>query len=167
MTIDITVVSADPVPAKWEAQQVRLKYYENNTIYTCDGIRTKLKALLLAIGARDDVRIETKCHGFTSELQPHIKALLAFAIPAVADKTATAGEIFPAEWRELKIRTRTYRSIDVSDYELIRQFKKQILPRLGISADNGKRQYSASRIGFTTKFEVLMPVVEETESTQD
>ena len=157
----VTTVTADPVLATWEAQQVRFRYLGINTVYACDGIQSKIKALLLAIGARDDVRIEAKCLVASSDLQRNIKVLLAFAVPVVADSAGLADETFLAEWREVRVTARTSRELDVGDCELVEQLKKKVLPRLGISTSNSKLHCSPSRISFTMKVKALMPIAKE------
>jgi len=120
--------SADSIAAAWESHQVEFHYAGFTSDYTCDGIRGQLKLLLRAVGARDDLRIEANCGGFSNEPQPFHRLKLAFSVPVPAPGGGSPGETFPAEWREVRIGRGQPRGMDWGDCELVEQFADQLLP---------------------------------------
>lgn len=120
----------DIVSAKWEAHQIRFRYSGFATEYTCDGIRSKLKQLLRAIGARDDVRIESNCVDSFSTEKFH-RLLLAFAVPVPADEIDITEETFPAKWERVELRYRHPRNLGRGECELIEQFNRQVVSKIG------------------------------------
>ncbi|MCH7697204.1 MAG: hypothetical protein IIB73_13155 [Proteobacteria bacterium] len=121
----------DIVSAKWEAQQIRFHYSGFTSYYTCDSIRYKVKLLLRAIGARDDVRVESTCTGRFSEIQRFHKLLLAFAVPVAADKTDITQQTFAARWQQVQLRYNRPRNLDRGDCELVEQFNRQVVNKIG------------------------------------
>ena len=47
----------DPVPAVWKEQHLSFTYTGRTSRYSCDGLREKVRALLLDLGARRDLQI--------------------------------------------------------------------------------------------------------------
>jgi len=144
-------VQAEVLEAQWEVHQIRFRYKGFSTYYTCDGVERTLKRLLKLIGARGDVRVESKCIN-RNTIQQYHKILLAFAMPVPADKTDISREIIPAEWREVRIVGNLSRYLDAGDCELLEQFQRQVLPHLQVRETNKKlncvpfrRQYNNLR----------------------
>jgi hypothetical protein len=121
---------AETVSARWQPYQIKFHFSSFDTYYSCDGIAGKMKSLLLAIGARNDVRIEDSCFGQSSQVQLDHRLLVAFALPVVADNNDNPEDIFPARWRDVQIRKNRPRYLDGGDCELVEHFIGQILPQL-------------------------------------
>ena len=122
---------AEILEAQWEVHQIRFRYTGFSTHYTCDGIESALKRLLLLLGARDDVRVESSCLG-NSNVQRFHRLLLAFAMPVPADKTDISREIIPAQWQDVRVTGIMSRHLDAGDCELLEQFQRQVLPHLQV-----------------------------------
>jgi hypothetical protein len=156
---------ADTVPAAWEPHQLEFHYSGFTSDYTCDGIRSKLKLLLRAVGARDDVRIEG-CAGFFNEVQPFHRLKLAFSVPVPAPGGGSPGENFAAEWREVRIHRGEPRDVDWGDCELVEQFARQVLPAFNpqeLDEDAGCVPHRHSLGRPRLRMTLLMPVAEAAE----
>ena len=44
-------------PGVWQHHQTTISYYGITTLYTCDGLEDKVRALLLYFGARADLKV--------------------------------------------------------------------------------------------------------------
>lgn len=161
---------ADPVLAQWKVYQLEFRYSGFTSKYSCDGIEYKLEKLILALGARDDVRVEnSSCYGAFSEIQPYHKLLLAFSLPEIADNTEISADTFPAEWKQITLSRRNPRGLESGDCELVEQFAKQILPKLNIrDLENRTRcsPYKSNLHNPNLGMTLLMPVP-ESDSTRD
>ena len=49
--------TGNPVPAVWKEQHLEFFYVGRTARYSCDGLRDKVRALLLDLGARRDIRV--------------------------------------------------------------------------------------------------------------
>lgn len=129
-SLNIQAYADDVVTAKWQAYQIRFNYSGFTTNYTCDGIEYKVKRLLLALGARDDVRVEASCTSFLRETQRFHKLLLAFALPVEADESDITEETFAAKWERVQLRRNRPRELEPGDCELVEQFNRQVLRKI-------------------------------------
>ena len=118
--------------AKWQQYQIKFHYAGFTTDYTCDGARDKVKLLLGAIGARDDVKVENTCTGSFSEIQPFQDLKLAFALPVPAEPTDVSEATFPANWGKVHLTSNHPRDLDQGDCELVEQFAKQVLSKTNV-----------------------------------
>ena len=155
---------ADTVAAKWESKQVRFHYSSFDTQYSCFSLRDKMKSIILALGARDDVRVEVQCPGQFYEPRPSIDILLAFAIPVIADPAEITADTFPAEWRPVQLKRGSPRSLDDRECELVDQIKRQVLPVFDVreiedASSCNPRYFSLSNTRLTMT--LLMPVPED------
>jgi hypothetical protein len=122
---------AETVEVQWQVHQFRFNYIGMNTAYTCDGVERTLKRLLKLLGARDDARVETKCVNHRQVMRFH-RILLAFAMPAPADKTDLTREVLPGQWQDVRITGNLSRYLDAGDCELLEQFQRWIMPQLHV-----------------------------------
>jgi hypothetical protein len=122
-------LAAEPVAAQWEVHQLKFRYHGFTTDYTCEGIKAKLRQVLRAIGARDDVKVTGACGGDPRYPQPFHNLVVAFAIAVPAEEgAAMSGETFPARWQEVRLGYNQPRDLSWGDCELIEQFRDQVLP---------------------------------------
>src|SRR5580704_3754722 len=49
--------TGNPIPAVWKEQHLSFTYMGRTSRYSCDGLRDKVRALLLDLGARRDLKI--------------------------------------------------------------------------------------------------------------
>jgi hypothetical protein len=146
----------DSAPAVWKEHHVNFFYRGRTARYSCDGLRDKVRAMLLDMGARRDLKIVTLgCtedhrvqaygggapvgvgHGASPSLSIDFSAL---ALPeamartrsdAVATTRSLGGaSVMPARFEAFMITSDAFRNLGVGDCELVQEFTRQILPRL-------------------------------------
>lgn len=157
-----TGVGAEELAARWKAQQVQFRYAGFTTDYTCDGIRYKVRRLLLAAGAKDDAAVQVSCAGEPSEPQPFHNVTLGFSVAIPAEVGPTT-ETFPATWREVELRPGSPRGLGAGECELVEQFRDQVLPLFTVRnvEDNLRcvpKQLSPGQPDL--RFSVLVPAAE-------
>lgn len=154
----------------WSAHEIEFTFMGFTSTYSCDGLQSKLQALLRALGARQDavVRTATCGRGFGapekfasaslrfSTLQP----LETAAGPGPADAPADANVGLAGQWRHLQIAPHNPRELDLGDCELVEQFRDKILPSFATRAlQDGVRcvPFQESGSGYTLQFDVFVP----------
>ena len=129
-----------PVPAQhqaavWQARHYSFDFLGFTTTYSCDGLADKLKVLLLAAGARADVKARPgACASGFGRPDKFARADLTFyalvpaehADPALADPAASAA--LEGAWRQVTFALRQPRELATGDCELVEQFKSNVLP---------------------------------------
>ena len=127
-----------PMPAVWKEQHVEFSYAGRTSRYSCDGLLEKVRAMLLDLGARRDVKITPlRCadtepmHG--DDGASRIKIVFSSpARPDVADKPLHPGDLAAtdARFEPFTIMSDAFRNMGIGDCELVQEFTRQILPRL-------------------------------------
>ena len=129
----------EPIAAVWKEQRLRFSYMGRTSRYSCDGLRDKVRAMLLELGARRDLRIEALgCEGSAAQSRvgaPGPSLNIVFSAPALADartKRPHAGDpgAVDARFETFTITSDAFRNMGVADCELVEEFAHQILPRL-------------------------------------
>jgi hypothetical protein len=155
------------VPAEWRYHEYLLTYTGFTTLYSCDGLEWKLKLLLKAAGARDDVSVRATCSDPTGMPGRLVTARLKFSTLALPGAPAVAGEKgrpdkppvpTMAEWRSVKFAQRSPRDLEAGDCELVEQFDRELLPYFAVR--NRKEHMSCtphqvSAFGIDLAFEAL------------
>ncbi|MGE0387158.1 MAG: hypothetical protein AB7Q97_20740 [Gammaproteobacteria bacterium] len=114
----------DAPAARWEPRQAQFRFV-SDVLYSCEALERKIRALLLAAGARDDAVVDV-CD------QPtllHIKLGFSAAVPAQAGPTT---ETFPAQWSRVDVNGLRARELDRADCMLMRDFGRQVLPLFAV-----------------------------------
>ncbi len=131
--------AAAGTPAVWKAQRIEFNYFGRTSRYTCDGIRDKLRALLVEVGARPDLTVTAvgcEPSGDLRHLNDFIPNVgLDFSAPALPDpeaKPLRAGDLagVAAHYVPFRITTDAFRNMGYGDCELVDEFARQVLPRL-------------------------------------
>jgi len=146
--IALWVIAALPVaayasgdePAVWRPQHMHFVYMGRTSLYSCDGLRDKVRSMLLNLGARRDLRIQAiGCEDFggavrISGMTPSLN--IDVSMPALADsvpKTTHPGETpVAANFQAFTITSDVFRNLGVGDCELVEDFVHQILPKLTV-----------------------------------
>jgi hypothetical protein len=118
-------------PAVWTAHDIIVSFDHLPKIYSCDDLWYKLRDVLLAIGARPDLRILTyQCGPRLGQLALSPQAHLHFSLPQAIARAQ-------ARWADLQTTAQTVRlgpghpaSLKDSDCELMRQMKDNLLAAL-------------------------------------
>jgi hypothetical protein len=145
-------------PGVWQKHEYSFQFLGFTSTYSCDGLASKLKVLLIAAGARADARstADACIRGFGSP-DKFARANLKFYTLA----PVTNGNASPSSsgiWRSVVFSDRSPREITLGDCELIEQFRDAVLPKF-TTRNVGSRmtcipnQLSGSAINLT--FEVF------------
>lgn len=130
--------TGDPMPAVWKEQHVEFSYSGRTSRYSCDGLLEKVRAMLLDLGARRDVKITPlRCadaepmHGDGGGSRLKI-VFSSPARPEAADKPLHPGDLAAtdARFEPFTIMSDAFRNMGIGDCELVQEFTRQILPRL-------------------------------------
>jgi hypothetical protein len=132
---------ADPAtagePGVWQKHQYSFAFMGFTTTYSCDGLADKLKLLLIAAGARHDVKSRAgACATGFGRPDKFARADLTFftlspgatdAAAGAAD-TASGGKPVDGIWRPVAFADRSPRELSTGDCELVEQFRSNVLP---------------------------------------
>lgn len=128
----------EPVRALWKSQEINFTYQGFTTKYTCDGLRDRVREILLELGARRDLKtIATGCEP-SNRPSPFPGVRLVIATPVEATPETVAGdtgsaEQFPASWRTVRLaQSGSKLRIQRGECELIEQLRDHVFPQLGI-----------------------------------
>jgi hypothetical protein len=128
-----------PITAVWKEQHLRFFYMGRTSRYSCDGLRDKVRAMLLDLGARRDLTITALgCeHGAArarlGSLGPSLNIVFsAPALPQPSLKPLHPGDlgIVEARFETFTITSDAFRNMGIADCELVDEFTHQILPKL-------------------------------------
>jgi hypothetical protein len=153
-----------PVQAVWKPQELTFYFQSFTTFYSCSSLETKVKRLLIAVGAHRDLKVRTRGCMTGSEIarnrMPYVEIKLLSPVEATPevlaelDKTRSTRELaarvrgdvkqaelavapFPAQWKRVSL-SRGKLNLEPGDCELIDQLKKKVLPQLAIKVvDDG------------------------------
>ena len=108
--------------------------------YSCEGLRDKVRAMLLDLGARRDMRHHgaglRRCRrraGRPGSLGPSLNMVLSTpALPDAAAKPLHPGDLaaVDARFEPFTITSDAFRNMGIADCELVEEFARQILPKL-------------------------------------
>jgi hypothetical protein len=127
-----------PTAAVWKEQRIDFFYMGRTARYSCDGLRDKVRAMLLDLGARRDVKIDAvgceendrlRANSTTPSLN------IVFSAPALPDAAAKPlhnGDLAAtdARFEPFTIASDAFRNMGIGDCELVEEFARQILPKL-------------------------------------
>jgi hypothetical protein len=155
-----------PVQAVWKEQRVEFSYLGRTSRYSCQGLRDKMRSLLLDLGARRDLQVSLLgCDESAPLGRGYIgpRLYLVFSTPVLPGNSAKplhAGDLLPvdARYELFTLTSDAFRNYGVGDCELVEEFAREILPRL--SARNVKQDitcvpYQASGSRFFVRGEIL------------
>jgi len=111
--------------ATWQQHHEILTFRAYTSEYTCDGIRSKVREILLYLGARrDDLKIVVSGCG-PSEFPTGGLAPINVEFSTLAvTSDASQASVVPGHWTQTKILPRSPNFIDAGDCELIAQMRQ-------------------------------------------
>jgi hypothetical protein len=161
--------SANTLSAVWKEQRFDFFYMGRTARYSCDGLRDKMRALLLELGARRDLKVSAiGCDETAPQLRsgslPNLHIL--FSAPALPD--AEAQPLLPGDLRLVEARYQpftltgdAFRNLGIGDCELVEEFARQVLPKFatrGVKKDITCVPYQLSGSRFFVRGEALRAV---------
>jgi hypothetical protein len=160
------VGTGNPLLAVWKEQRLDFSYMGRTARYSCEGLRDKMRSLLLDLGARRDLKVSLLgCnesaplrHGY---LGPRLS--IVFSSPVLPDSAAQplhAGDLSAVEARyeSFTLTSDAFRNYGVGDCELVEEFARQILPKFAtkdVKQDITCIPYEASGSRFFVRGEIL------------
>jgi hypothetical protein len=117
--------SAASEPAVWVPKVLTFTYRGFTTRYTCDGLRTKIRAWLLELGARPDLEVRT--WGCTQPVAPDVFPGVTVQM-SVLQPAASAAQAMTAHWKRVDLLANRNPLDAAADCELISQIKLNVLP---------------------------------------
>ena len=128
-----------PIAAVWKEQHLRFFYMGRTSRYSCDGLRDKVRAMLLDLGARRDLRITalgceyTAARARLGSIGPSLNIVVSTpALPDPKLKPLQPGDLgrVDARFETFTITSDAFRNMGDADCELVEEFAHQILPKL-------------------------------------
>ncbi len=164
-----TPVTGIPVAAVWREQHLEFFYMGRTSRYSCDGLRDKIRAMLLELGARRDLKIfAIGCEdtGRMHRSSPSPRLSITFSAPTLPDpsvKPSHEGDLSAtdARFEPFTIASDAFRNLGLGDCELVEEFSHQILPKLvtrALKRDITCVPYQASGSRFLVRGEILKPL---------
>ena len=154
--------SAAPATAEtavWTAKKFNFVYMGFTTKYSCDGLRSKVKEILLTLGARKDdlVVAPSGCSHLTGpEPFPGVNVKMSVLEPAKDSSASTV----PAHWKSVEVKADADPLSRSGQCELVEQLKKSVLPQFSTRAVEFSSlcpPHQLTLAGAMLKAEVLQP----------
>jgi hypothetical protein len=125
------VESAEPTWAVWTPKELRFVYMGFTSHYSCDGLGDKMRAIVLQLGARSDLKVRpVPCSGQLGRPTefPGVTVNMNVLVPWDASTANAAATPVPAHWKLVEISTDRDSLREAGDCELIEQAKTRVLP---------------------------------------
>jgi hypothetical protein len=122
--------TATYTPGSWQKHQYSFAFLGFTSTYSCDGLADKLKKLLLAAGARADVKsMPGACAAGFGRPDKFARADLTFYTLAPLGNDAGERPI-DGIWRPVVFANRSPRELLIGDCELVEQFRDQVVKKM-------------------------------------
>jgi hypothetical protein len=120
---------AGGAPGTWQSHKYTFQFMGFTSTYSCDGLADKLRIVLLAAGARSDVKsVPGACASGFGRPDKFARADLTFYTLTPADSGTAPGAGVQGIWRPITFASRQPRQLALGDCELMEQFRQQVLP---------------------------------------
>jgi hypothetical protein len=159
----VTVAMGDESshPADWSSRALIVDLRDLPKGYTCDELWYKFRDVLLAIGARPDVKILPYQCGASSHSP---KVQLEFSIPKVIASDDARGADMQAAMKSIRLEPGAPAHLNDQDCDLLKQIQDTLLRSIGDAVTDGrltcKAPLSASSPPFALTVKALMPAVQ-------
>jgi hypothetical protein len=158
--------SGEPQLAVWTDKELTFVYQGFTTRYSCDGLRDKVRGVLLDLGAqKKTLKIQEQgCTSASGRPEPfpgvHVKMRILQPTASVSPQQSDQTPV-PAHWQpvDLKLRDSSF-SNDSGECELVEQIRSAILPQFAtrnVELNSNCIPHQASATRPTLKMEVLVP----------
>jgi hypothetical protein len=119
-----------PEPGNWQKHEYSFTFMGFTSTYSCDGLADKIKLLLIAAGARHDVKSQPgACASGFGRPDKFARAELSFyTLAPLGGAAASDGKPVDGSWRPVAITDRSPRELQTGDCELVEQFRNNVLP---------------------------------------
>jgi hypothetical protein len=167
---DASDPAAKTVQAVWKPVEIKYSYVGFTTAYNCDSFESKVKSILLTLGATPLTKV--KANGCIDVNRPSrnffVTVTTATPIPASeakepankATKELTERltgktdplktDPFPAQWKTVELSRDRKLDLEPGDCELMEGLKKDVLPKIGVKIVADRVSCAPNTIGITT-----------------
>jgi hypothetical protein len=149
-------------PAVWAPKEVQFVYSGFTTKYSCDGLRDRVKEMLLALGARkSDLKVtETPCSGDPGHPNPFPGVRIKMSVLQPTDQAPTPdGQTVTAQWKQVDLLKGQFGLNAAGQCELLEQFKQKVLPLFttrNVDLQSSCVPHQLDGVGLRLKTEVLV-----------
>jgi hypothetical protein len=158
--------AGEPQSAVWTEKELTFVYQGFTTRYSCDGLRDKVRSVLLDLGAeKKGLKVmELGCSSPSGRPDPFpgVRVKMRVLQPADSPEAAKAADPTPvaAHWKPVDLKLRDNFTTDSGECELVEQIRQKIVP--SFAARNVDLQttcipHQATAVRPILKMEVLMP----------
>jgi len=155
-----------PLQAVWKEQHLEFSYLGRTARYSCQGLRDKMRSLLLDLGARRDLQVSLiGCNESAPLGQGYLgpRLSLVFSSPVMPDPSLQPlhpGDLTAVEahYEPFTLTSDAFRNYGVGDCELVEEFTRDILPHFtarAVKQDITCVPYQASGSRFWVRGEIL------------
>ena len=147
-------------PGVWQHHQSTISYFGITSLYTCDGLEDKVRALLTYLGARADLTVQaTGCPEGPN--RPSNSAWISIDFYSLAPAAAGVSETVEASWRSLTISPNRPTWMGAGECELMEQMKAVVLKDFSLRSVDYRARCFPHDVGlddYAVKGEILRPV---------
>jgi hypothetical protein len=113
----------------WQKHEYRFAYMGFTSTYSCDGLASKIKVLLIAAGARPDAKSQPgACASNFGQADKFANATLTFYTLAPVAADTWDDKPVDAVWRQVSLSALPPHDLARGDCELVEQFRHSVLP---------------------------------------
>lgn len=112
--------------AVWAPKELTFTYQGHTTQYTCDGLRDKMRHILLELGARQDIQVRS--FGCIRLARPDLFPGVSIRMNVLQPAGKHGGPAVPSHWKMVDVLAGRDPVDAAGDCELIGQIKQQVLP---------------------------------------
>jgi hypothetical protein len=143
--------SAQSVQSVWKPVEIKYSYVGFTTAYDCDAFESKVKSILLTLGAAPQTKVQANgCINTRPSRNFFVTVTTATPIPAseaqeppnkatkelaerLTGKTdPLKTDPFPAQWKTVDLSRDRRLNLEPGDCELMEGLKKEVLPKLSV-----------------------------------
>jgi len=131
---NVPAPAGEPQSAVWTDKELTFVYQGFTTRYSCDGLRDKVRSVLLDLGAqKKDLKVmEMGCSSPTGRPDPFpgVRVKMRVLQPADSPDAAKAADPTPvaAHWKPVDLKLRDSFTTDSGECELVEQIRQKIVP---------------------------------------
>lgn len=118
----------EPQPAVWTPREARFVYMGFTTHYSCEGLRDKVREVLLKLGARKDLKVyESGCTNPIGAPEPFPGVSIKMQVLTPAPQGSTQ-PVVAAHWQPVDVLAHLNTLDAAGQCELYEQLKEKLLP---------------------------------------
>jgi len=156
-----SAAAGESQPAVWTDKELTFVYQGFTTKYSCDGLRDKVRSVLLDLGAqKKDLKVQQLgCSSAAGRPDPFPGVRVKMRVLQPASGTADDKTV-PAHWKPVDLKLRDSFTTDSGECELVEQIRHKIVPlfatrNVDLKTNCIPHQATATRP--TLRLEVLAP----------